>query len=52
MHKKLDLFKNFAKAVNRVGCGFCCLKQNFFANFEAKLKSVMFVEPQTQKLMN
>ena len=31
MHKKLDLFKNFAKAVNRVGCGFWLFETKIFS---------------------
>ena len=52
LHIKLDLFNNFVKAINQVGCGFMYLQQKFSAKFETKLKAGIFIGLVIRKLMN
>ena len=51
MHIKLDLLKNFVKALDQDGCGFRYL-QKFSAKSEAKLKAGIFIGSEIRKLIN
>ena len=44
-HIKLDLFKNFVKALNQFGRDFSYLQQNFSTNVKAKLTAGVFIGP-------
>ena len=51
-HIKLDLMKNFVKAMDLHGEGFKYLKELFGAEkSDAKLKDGIFVSPEIRKLM-
>ena len=44
MHIKLNLLKNFVKAVDHDSCGFSYLQQKFSVEFKAKLKLVYLLD--------
>jgi len=46
LHIKLGLMKNFVKAMNKEGAGFCYLRQMFPRISDAKVKEGIFVGPQ------
>ena len=51
LHIKLGLFKNFVKAMDPCGSGFCYLQQKFPNKSAAKTKAGVFVGPDIRKLI-
>lgn len=51
LDSKLDLMKNFLKAMDHNGQGFLFLKSKFPGISDAKIKEGIFVGPQIRKLM-
>jgi len=52
LHIKLGLMKNFVKAMNKEGAGFCYLRQMFLRISDANIKEGIFVGPQIRCILN
>ena len=51
LHIKLGLMKNFVKGMDKTGCGFECVRNNFPNVSDAKFKVGIFIGPQIRELM-
>jgi hypothetical protein len=51
LHIKLDLMKNFLKAMDRDGPAFRYLSEKFHTLSEAKIKEGIFIGPQIRELL-
>ncbi|UYV73879.1 hypothetical protein LAZ67_11001247 [Cordylochernes scorpioides] len=51
LHIKLELMKNFVKAMDRNASGFAYLKQKYSSISDAKIKEGIFVGPQIRELL-